>query len=244
MERVNAVVKAGLGALGLADQASKLKRKAILMWRNQRIGVSRGGAADHFLPRGYRFRRRHWYLDTRNRDDEDFQKEVYDVAAAIARRNGYRRVYDVGCGSGKKTLKYFGHLEVIGFEIEPTLSHLRRRYSDSAWELSDFSRTDYEPCDLLLCADVIEHVAEPDRLLRMIERMQPRDIVISTPERGAITEQGCGPPAGPPDNPFHLREWSLDEFGRLLRCHFDIVEQRRLSSVRTQQLAHCRPRRH
>ena len=244
MGRVNAVVKAGFRVVGLADPLSRLKRGATLVWRNQRLAVSGGGEADYFLPHGYRFRRSHWYLDTRNRQDEDFQKEVYEFAAGISRNCRQRRVYDVGCGSGKKTLKYFKSVETIGFEIEPTLSHLRRIYPDRIWELSDFSRIDYEPCDLLVCADVIEHVEAPSQLLRMIVRMQPTDIVISTPERDAILEKDSGAAEGPPVNPFHLREWNLKEFGRLLSCYFEIVEQRRLVSVRTQQLAHCRLRRH
>lgn len=244
MGRVNAVVKAGLGAVGLAAPLSLLKLQATAIWRNQRLLVSQGGADDYFLPHGYRSRRRHWYLDTRNRDDEDFQKEVYEFAAQITRENGHRRVYDVGCGSGKKTLRYFGHLETVGFEIEPTLAHLRRCYPGRSWELSDLSRTSYQPCDLLVCADVIEHVEQPHRLLQMIGRMQPQDIVISTPERDAMIEGGVGALEGPPHNVFHLREWNLEEFARLLGCYFEIVEQWRLVSVRTQQLAHCRLRRH
>ena len=36
----------------------------------------------------------------------------------------FSTVYDIGCGSGFKLIKYLGHYETVGFDVEPTVSFL------------------------------------------------------------------------------------------------------------------------
>lgn len=64
--------------------------------------------------------------------------------------------------------------------------------------------------DVIVCADVIEHMDNPDVLLEIIRRHSNNSstIVISTPERDNI--RGLDH-FGPPPNPTHVREWNQGE---------------------------------
>jgi hypothetical protein len=86
--------------------------------------------------------------------------------------------------------------------------------------------------DLLICADVIEHVKNPDALLDFIKRAKPKTVVISTPDRDVLVELFYKwyletDPAwtgfnGPPFNQCHLREWSFVEFENYISLHLEI----------------------
>ena len=76
---------------------------------------------------------------------------------------------------------------------------------------------------LVVCADVVQKVPDPRRLLSGI-RHAIRDggvALIATPDRSRLHPEA---PMGPPSAPCHIREWSAEEFSLLLEsCGFDIV---------------------
>ncbi|PKQ27569.1 MAG: hypothetical protein CVT63_07290 [Candidatus Anoxymicrobium japonicum] len=67
--------------------------------------------------------------------------------------------------------------------------------------------------DVVTCVDVIEHVPDYLRLMRDMCKVARRAVVISTPNRRPEYTK----PDGSPRNPWHLREWSCDEFDAILR---------------------------
>ena len=89
--------------------------------------------------------------------------------------------------------------------------------------------------DLVICADVIEHLVDPDELLGFIERCQPKVIVLSTPDRNKMRPDTRG---GPPSNFCHVREWAWDEFFYYIGDHFKILEH---ISFGYQQYIVCEP---
>ena len=69
---------------------------------------------------------------------------------------------------------------------------------------------------IVVCADVIEHLMNPNPLLGMIHGMLiqgSKAVVLSTPERDLT--YGIGH-FGPSPNLCHVREWNVEEFRRVL----------------------------
>ena len=156
------------------------------------------------------------YIDS-DKSSRRYQKAVYRYAAKIHDKGG--RVLDVGCGTGYKTMKYFRRAETLGLEIEPSLSFLRKNYPERSWEESDFGRVPPGRFSLVICADVIEHIMDPDDLLRFINSIDFTTCVMSTPDRDTLNNE-----FGPPRNRSHLREWSFAEFESYIGEHFPVME--------------------
>lgn len=171
--------------------------------------------------------------DTPNTDL--WQNDVYRLAKKVAMKEGLKTVLDVGCGSGYKLLKYFKRFPTVGSEVEPTLSWLKERYPDRAWLPLDGLALKY---DLVISADVIEHVPDPDALLEMIKRVHPKRVVISTPDRSMLV---CDQ-QGPPRNICHIREWSFDEFGMYLSEHFNVIRHYICNEEQCTQVAVLEPK--
>jgi hypothetical protein len=156
-----------------------------------------------------------------------FQPHVYDLALYVATRSGAKRVIDIGSGSAAKLADADRSLEIICLDtadVEPLVR-------------SSLSNATFVPCDLengvlaaadasmfdgavVICADVLEHLRQPDRLARDLAQIQTscRWMLISTPDR--VRARGLLD-NGPPKNTAHTMEWAADEFGRfLVDCGF------------------------
>lgn len=178
--------------------------------------------------------------DTGNTDG--WQREVYEAAAALMAREGLRRVYDVGCGSGFKLIKYLGEYETVGFDMPQTVEFLRRTYPDRDWRSAPLSDLGIPRSDLVICADVIEHVPDPDALLGFIDGAAHDWIILSTPERNFLYHPGSRYRYGPPANPTHMREWSADELWRYVSRFFDVVHHEITNARQATQMIVCRRR--
>ncbi len=181
---------------------------------------------NYFIRKDYISRKAYLCCDQTKRKDK-FQDEVYAAAFDFASKQSCRIIADVGCGSGFKLLKYFEKFQTIGFEIDPNLSFLKSRYPERQWYLSDFSvRADLPQFDIIICADVVEHLIDPDQLLNWIRKLNFKYLVISTPDRDLkALEQGYPQGlTGPPQNRYHIREWSFAEFKEYVSQHFDVVD--------------------
>ncbi|PKN03727.1 hypothetical protein CVU75_00835 [Candidatus Dependentiae bacterium HGW-Dependentiae-1] len=180
----------------------------------------------YFIKKDYVAREEYvYYDDTANRDE--CQEEVYVAAFDLFLKERCRVVVDVGCGSAFKLMKYFKDYQTIGFDVSQTLPFLKSQYPERQWYLSDFSMTQMNlpEIDLIICADVIEHLLDPDQLLNWIRKLNFKYLVISTPDRellpGVQGNKQCL--TGPPQNPKHIREWSFGEFERYMAQYFDVV---------------------
>lgn len=171
------------------------------------------------LPPHYRCRESIAHHDDR-KFAEEWQDEVYGRAQALAREHDLGSILDIGCGSGFKLNKYFADRDVIGWELPPALGFLQQEYPSGHWELSDLSRLDVPRVELVLCCDVVEHLLDPESLMRCLARFDCRFMVLSTPARDLL----AGDPNGPPRNHCHVREWTFEEFGLYVSSHFSVVE--------------------
>jgi hypothetical protein len=122
-------------------------------------------------------------------------------------------------------LKYFGEYDTIGTDLEHTINILKNRYPDRKWFVSNFnSPLVVENIDLVISADVIEHLNNPDEMLNWIKQLSPKFIVLSTPDKYSLRKREKTSQTGPPQNIWHMREWDRIEFANYIGQFFDILE--------------------
>ena len=170
------------------------------------------------------------FNDSLNHNDR-WQKEVYVYAEKVMRENSFKKVIDVGCGSGYKLIKYLGGYDTVGYETEPCINFLRKTYPNRKWVNSgepseSFSDDDDKSCDLVMSSDVIEHIKDPDELIKFMKSFSCDLFLISTPCLQVLVDTRNRNILGPPGNEAHVREWTFEEFKMYLRKHFDILDSK------------------
>ena len=192
------------------------------------------------IPWPYRSRNEYHHHDDQDLTDE-WQKEVYEHAAALAEKYRYEKIADVGCGSGYKLVHYFEDKITLGLELACNLDFLRNQYPQRNWALSDFDHIpDFKP-DLVICSDVIEHLVDPDDLLKFLLRLNARHYVISTPDRSLLFKPWQRRYWGPPRNPSHQREWTSREFLSYISDTFEVLEHVITRKDQATQMIVCKP---
>ena len=190
------------------------------------------------IKEGYISRSSYHHFDDTPMKDE-YQDKVYETAHTLCEKNNLNNILDIGCGSGYKLIKYFKKYNFTGTELEPTLSWLKKKYPDNQWLDGDFTKTLGKPYDVIICADVIEHLLDPNQLLVFLKKINFKYAVISTPERDAIQKYQRGKTwMGPPNNPAHIREWSFGEFKNYLSNSF-ILEDHFMAKNKVESTSLC-----
>jgi SAM-dependent methyltransferase len=140
----------------------------------------------------------------------------------ISQRCAGLRVADLACGEGYGSDLLAGQAaEVAGVDANPeAFEHARLRYRRPNLRfdrglVEDFS----EPQDAIVFLQTIEHVERPQDLLSGFARLAPVSYV-STPNRLTLAPPG----AKKSDNPWHLREYTLEEYRELLEPCFSRVQ--------------------
>jgi SAM-dependent methyltransferase len=159
-----------------------------------------------------------------------YQFGVYERAARLIRTNGLASLVDVGCGVGMKLAwlhERLPEVRVVGIDQPHAVEFCRSHHPWGTWIVDDFERPSPEFAevrgDLVICADVIEHLMDPDLLLRYLrQRLAPGGrVLLSTPERDLVRGEDCQHSP----NPAHVREWNRSELARYLTSRgFRILE--------------------
>jgi hypothetical protein len=183
------------------------------------------------------YHRRHTqhYDDTAKKDE--WQKEVYEYALKFAEEKHLKTVLDYGCGSAYKLLKYFKNYEIVGVDVEPTLSWLKKNYPETIWFSPDELIKNKKKFDLIICADCIEHISDPDQLINSLKKLDSNVIVLSTPDRDLINNKYNQ--IGPPLNSCHCREWNFEEFKNYIGKNFRIIDHCIINKEQCTQLILC-----
>lgn len=189
-----------------------------------------GGMAPprYFVKDGYRSRRRPRHYQDSLEDSRRYQVMVYEHAARIASQPHVHSVLDIGCGLGTKLIDHIKpHSQTTGLDTAGSVEQCRKRFPDAEWIAADLSKRKTRldrTFDLIISADVIEHLRNPDLLLNLARQSSHERtvVVLSTPDRDLRrgTED-----MGPPGNPAHVREWNQVEFAAYLSSHdFRVAE--------------------
>jgi 2-polyprenyl-3-methyl-5-hydroxy-6-metoxy-1,4-benzoquinol methylase len=149
-----------------------------------------------------------------------YQEPVYRHASRRMGESAHT-VLDVGCGTGHKLVRHFARKadRVIGLDQGSGIERARRDFPEATWIEGDletdevWTRADALRPDLVICADVIEHLVDPVDLLDRLHDLARGRLVLSTPDRNRL--EGALP-LGPPRNTRHVREWTMDELQALV----------------------------
>lgn len=121
--------------------------------------------------------RRHWWWRVRE------QMLLDSIRTLLGERSGNARILDVGCGAGLffDALERFGHVE--GIESDPVAVRQSGRWRSRihAGKIETFHADD--PFDVILALDVVEHVRNPEVMLRQAARLLAShgSMLITTP---------------------------------------------------------------
>lgn len=137
-------------------------------------------------------------------------------------------VLDSGSGSGYGSYHLITHeaKNVIGIDIaQNAIEYAKRKYNFKNLEFKTMNSTelifDDETFDVVTSFQVIEHIKDTNEFLLESKRVLKKGgfFLVSTPNKKTYS-----PNTVKPQNPFHVKEFYLDEFDKLLRIHFNKVK--------------------
>ena len=168
-----------------------------------------------------------------------YQYYVYAKCLSMMQRQGYKNLMDVGCGAPVKVKEllypWYDDVELVD---QPSVAQIATeilpgcRFTSA--DLEDIDLNLSRKFDLIVCADVVEHLINPDNCLEFIRHhLAPYGLaVISTPERDYVRGKSCD--YSP--KPEHVREWNSEEFEQYITSRgFEIVESLWLPQGRLRQ---------
>lgn len=169
-----------------------------------------------------------YWTQERIRSSLYYQYEAYVTARRLIKKHGLKSVIDVGCGVPKKLMKVIYPVckNVTGIDQKEAIDYCKLHYPQGRFLIDNLEKPKGNPgkFDLVICADVIEHMEDPNQLLNYLKKVTDKDgyIVISTPERDVVRGKDCM--ASP--KPEHIREWNQAELKKYLTSRgFKVVQQ-------------------
>jgi SAM-dependent methyltransferase len=143
----------------------------------------------------------------------------------IARQVQGMRVIDMACGEGYGSNVLAGSASsVVGVDANPEAhEHARLRYERESLSFErDLIETFSTPADAVVLLQTIEHLQDPDAVLEHFKGLVGEGgvVYLSTPNVRTLAPKG----AERSDNPWHVHEYTANEFAHLCEAHFPKVQ--------------------
>lgn len=171
--------------------------------------------------------------------------------SALVLRAAPGSIHEVGCGEGYWVLRWLdAGIEARGCDFSNAVIELARENAQERDQPKDAflvkSIYDLEAgvdaADLIVCCEVLEHLADPDAGMRALQRVVTGHLIVSVPReplwcllnlaRGKyLTRLG--------NTPGHIQHWSSSGFARWVGQYFEVLEVR---SPLPWTMLLCRPR--
>lgn len=164
------------------------------------------------------------------------QYYVYKYSKKLIKRENLKSVIDIGCGNAEKLIKIIYPIckNISVIDESRIIDVLEKKYKFINFyrdDLNDPKLNIKDKFDLIICADVIEHIENPSVLLNYIKNLAHKNtlIIISTPERDIL--RGYTNKQSP--NKTHIREWNKNEFYNYLKSNdFFIIIHKNIQAFR------------
>jgi SAM-dependent methyltransferase len=147
-----------------------------------------------------------------------------DRFGALFARAAPRSVLDAGCGEGyvQRGLFARGHrAEWTGVDVSMgAVEYARRREPSARWEVADLRATRFGAAtfDLVLCSQVLEHIADPERVRDELGRVSARWLLLSVPLEPVFRSIcALAVATGIGQDPGHVNFWTPRAFRNFLR---------------------------
>ncbi len=131
-----------------------------------------------------------------------------------------KKVLDIACGSGygAALLHKAGAESVLGIDLdEAVIAEARKQYPGIEFKAGDAGKLDLanESIDVITSFETIEHLPAIEQYLSELKRVIKETglVSISTPNKKVFGQK----------NPFHIKEFTKEEFEAVLRNHFPVV---------------------
>jgi 2-polyprenyl-3-methyl-5-hydroxy-6-metoxy-1,4-benzoquinol methylase len=157
------------------------------------------------------------------------------TAAGLLAQTGARSILDAGCGEGFAMRETLAHAQaaVVGVDATPGALQLARQLNPSrSFAAGDVLELPFPAgsFDLVICMEVLEHLARPEQGLAELKRVSRGWLLLSVPDepffRGANFLRGKNVRAWGND-PGHVNHWSSHAFLRFVSEQCGVVAWRR-----------------
>jgi 2-polyprenyl-3-methyl-5-hydroxy-6-metoxy-1,4-benzoquinol methylase len=200
--------------------------------------------ANFFLPENYQENpassfdidtNKNYWNPKRVKTSISYQWAAYQWANKVIKRQKIHRVADVGCGFACKLNELYRNnpnVEFWGIDQPNAIALCKKHYRFGNWLEINLEQDPVHPpkkFGLVISSDVIEHLGNPDILIKYLKLLVADDgyILVTTPERDIL--RGLGSLSSP--NRAHAREWNTNEFTSYLKSHdLHIVEKKMLAA--------------
>jgi len=142
------------------------------------------------------------------------------------------RILDIGCGEGKvlEQLRASHPAPSTGIDLDPARIYVAKsRSGDIPFAVGNAQELPYEDnsFDFVMILEVLEHVGEPDIVLREAYRVTSKYLLASVPNEpwwriGNLTRLKYIRDLG--NTPEHINHWSVRSFKTLISDYFRIVK--------------------
>ncbi len=138
-------------------------------------------------------------------------------------------VLEAGCGEGF-VLNYIAQqnpeLKLTGLDYsEDAVQYAREHFGGAAsFRQGDIYKLPYSDrsFDTVICSEVLEHLAQPDKAVRELKRVARKAVVISVPREPYFQWLSrAGQVLGISPDPEHVNFWNKNRFQSFIKGHFE-----------------------
>ena len=151
-----------------------------------------------------------------------FQRVIGDRLAPFAPRS----ILDAGCGEGftlAALAARFPGVALTGIDAdEAAIAFARTHAGEATFSTADLYALPFEDAsfDAVVCSEVLEHVAAPERALAEVLRVAGRVAVVTVPHEPYFDALlWLGMRLGFSPDPGHVNHWTFRKFTRYIRAH-------------------------
>lgn len=170
-----------------------------------------------------------YWSEARIETSTRYQYRVYELAASLISARGAKSFMDIGCGYPRKIQKLILPLceDITVLDQPNTEKHVNTLLPKASFHPVNLEKSELDlgrTIDVIVCADVIEHLVDPVHSVDLMKRHMGPDslLILSTPERDNLRGKDCM--SSP--KPDHVREWNQAEFRKFVEfCGLNVVSE-------------------